>query len=490
MPRAKVLAHTILTPGHTSPFLSVLIELQRRGFVVTLCANTSAESVPEQIAGVRLRGIRWRQPPEPVPNDQGRRAAERVWLDNLARTGEPLADTLGLLLPEERPDFLLIDPMLWGAMVAAEASGLSWASLSYTPLTIRGRGLDVRGPGLRPARGPIGRFWHRLVDCGVRISLSRSLEIVNALRVKRGLGLLADFRDRYLTAPLIIAATAEPFEYPRSDWPSSLVFVGPLVWEPDVDIPAWLGELDERPLILLAGSTVPEYRSAGTWIRRVFEALADEPVQVVATLPTDEVPTPVPGNCFVAPFVPHRHLLPRAKCVICHGGYGITGKALAAGVPVVAIPHALDRFEVARRVEVARAGVMLSERRLTRQRVKAAVRTAIARKPGAARIAEAFRNAGGPRAAADAIESLLGAPAASRVQHFEDATQLPRTDQTARRSQEVCSATYTQEQNARRGREVHGQRPFEENGTLHSEQEKQNERHEIIPLLDLPGRQE
>lgn len=403
---AKVLAHTVLAPGHTYPFLSVLIELQRRGFSVTMGVSTSAESVPERIAGVRVTGMRWHAP-ERVPTNQGRRAAERVWLHNLARTGEPLADTLGRMLAEERPDFLLIDPMLWGAMVAAEASGLPWASLSHNPLSIRGRGLDVRGPGRRPARGPLGRFRDRVVDFAVRMSSSRSLEMVNALRVKHGLGPLADFRDRYLAAPLIIAATAEPFEYPRSDWPSSLAFVGPLVWEPAADEPEWLDELGERPLVLLVGSTETEYRTASTWIRKVFEALADEPVRVVATLPTDEVPEPVPNNVLVKRFVPHRHLLARAMCVICHGGYGITAKALAAGVPVLAIPLVLDRFEVARRVDVAGAGVMLSERHLTRERVKAAVRTTIARKAGAERIAEAFRRAGGSAAAADAIESVL-----------------------------------------------------------------------------------
>ena len=402
----KVLAHTILCPGHVYPFLAVLTELQGRGFAVTLCVNTPAESAPEQIESVPVRGIRW-HPPVRVPTNQGRRAAERVWLDNVARTGEPLANALDQLVAEERPDFLLIDPTLWGAMVAAEAGGLPWASLSHNPLSIRGRGLDVRGPGLGPPRSPIEHCWHRVVDFGLRVSFVRSLDMVNSLRAKRGLGTLADFRDRYLTAPLIIAATAEPFEYPRADWPHSLVFVGPLVWEPLAKRPDWLDELDERPVLLLVGSTV-EDRTAGAWIGKVFEALADESVQVVATLPTDEVPQPVPSNFFVTPFVPHRYILPRVQCVICHGGYGITAKALMAGVPVVAIPlRALDRVEVARRVEVAGAGVMVVERGLTAERLKAAVRTAIACKAGAERIAEAFRGAGGAGAAADAIESLL-----------------------------------------------------------------------------------
>ncbi len=410
----KVIAHTIFAPGHTYPFLSILTELQRRGCAVKLCVDTPATSVPSKMGGVpvrRMRGATF----ESIPTRQRRKEAERVWLANLARSGQPTADTLEQLVVCERPDFLLIDPMLWGSMIAAEASGLPWASLAHNPLTLRGRGLDIRGPGLRPARGPVGWLRDRIVDLGLRASMFRPLGMVNALRAKRGLEPFADFRDRYLAAPLIIAATVEPFEYPRDDWPPSLVFVGPLTWEPEAHEPIWLRRLDERPLLLLAGSTVPEYKTAGKWVSVVFEAFANEPVHVVATLPTDEVPKNVPHNFFITPFLSHRDLLPRAACVICHGGYGITTKALAAGVPVVAIPLALDRFEVARRVEVAGAGVMLLERQLTPARLKTAVRTAIARRAGAEQVAEMFRRCGGARAAVDAIESQLRTTGARTV---------------------------------------------------------------------------
>ena len=52
-------------------------------------------------------------------------------------------------------------------------------------------------------------------------------------------------------------------------------------------------------------------------------------------------------------------VLDRAVCVVCHAGMGITQKALAHGVPVVAVPFGRDQPEVARRVEVAGAGVRL-----------------------------------------------------------------------------------------------------------------------------------
>lgn len=51
-------------------------------------------------------------------------------------------------------------------------------------------------------------------------------------------------------------------------------------------------------------------------------------------------------------FVPHEAVLERAACVVCHGGMGITQKALAAEVPVVVVPFGRDQVETARRVEL------------------------------------------------------------------------------------------------------------------------------------------
>src|SRR5204862_6558820 len=93
--------------------------------------------------------------------------------------------------------------------------------------------------------------------------------------------------------------------------------------------------------------------------------------------------------------------------VVCHGGHGITVKALAAGVPVCAIPFCRDQFDVARRVEVSGAGMRLHHRRLTSKRLRAAVEETMTKRPGAERLAAAFADAGGPKAAAAAVEELL-----------------------------------------------------------------------------------
>ena len=58
---------------------------------------------------------------------------------------------------------------------------------------------------------------------------------MNPLRAEIGLPPVRTIEDVYLAASAVIAYTAEPFEYPRSDWPAKLTLVGPGLWEPPAD---------------------------------------------------------------------------------------------------------------------------------------------------------------------------------------------------------------------------------------------------------------
>ncbi len=51
-----------------------------------------------------------------------------------------------------------------------------------------------------------------------------------------------------------IAFTAEPYEYPRRDWPASVRLVGPGTWEPPSEPPEWLAK-ETRPMVLVTAST-------------------------------------------------------------------------------------------------------------------------------------------------------------------------------------------------------------------------------------------
>ena len=173
--------------------------------------------------------------------------------------------------------------------------------------------------------------------------------------------------------------------------------VGPGTWDLPSKTPDWLDKLEK--LVLVTCST--ELQNDGKLAQTTLDTLAEEDVNVLVTTagvnPSTLAPPP---NARVVKFLPHGPVLERAVCVVCHGGMGITQKALAAGVPVCVVPFGGDQLEV------AGAGTRLPAARLRTDRLRTAIREARNKKAGAERIASAFAVAGGPRTAVDALERL------------------------------------------------------------------------------------
>ena len=309
-------------------------------------------------------------------------------------------------MEEERPDALLVDVNTWGAMAAAETSGLPWATWCPYFLPIPSREAPPFGLGLPPARGPLGRWRDGVLRPLLFGAYNRLAPDLDAVRAGLGAPPLGDLTAAMVRAPLMLYLTAEPFEYPRSDWPRSVRLVGPGIWDPPAEPPAWLEDL-KKPLVLVTLST--EFQNDGKLADAALEALAEEDLSVVVTTagvgPSRFV---TPPNARVVKFLPHGPVLERAACVVCHGGMGITQKALASGVPVCVVPFGRDQMDVARHVEVSGAGTRLPASRLRPDRLRAAVRAAMGKGAGAERVAAAFAEAGGPVAAADALEDSLG----------------------------------------------------------------------------------
>jgi UDP:flavonoid glycosyltransferase YjiC (YdhE family) len=157
--------------------------------------------------------------------------------------------------------------------------------------------------------------------------------------------------------------------------------------------------------VLVTGSS--ERQDDRAILESTLQGLADDDVFVVATSPAEDPDTFEAGpNARVERFLPHDPILDRAVAVVCHGGMGITQRALAKGVPVCVVPFGRDQLEVARRVERAGAGVRLTPKSLGPESIRDAVRETVGLADGAERIARAFEEAGGDEHAADLIESL------------------------------------------------------------------------------------
>jgi UDP:flavonoid glycosyltransferase YjiC (YdhE family) len=137
----------------------------------------------------------------------------------------------------------------------------------------------------------------------------------------------------------------------------------------DIELPPGDG-----PLVLVAPSTAqdPEMRL----VRASLEALAEEPVRVVATTnrPGAGAGLEAPANAVVVDWLSYSQVMPLAALVVCHGGHGTVARALGAGVPVLCCPHVGDMAENGARVAWAGAGLMVPWRLGGRRSLRAAAR--------------------------------------------------------------------------------------------------------------------
>lgn len=403
----RVLAYTSPARGHLTPMMGPLLEMHGRGAEVHV--RTLAASV-ESVRAAGLAAAPISPAIEAVVHDDHE---ARVQLTSgarsfatLRRRAEHEVPDLEAALAEVRPDVVVVDSTTFGAKALAEREGLRWAVSQPSLLEEAAADGTPFGLGVRPLGPPLGPLRDRALGVLADGFDRRSrLPAVNAGRRAAGLPPLAraaEFRHR---APLTIYYTAEPLDYPR-DLPPSVVMVGPSLWDPAPEDDAVELPTDDRPLVLVGCSS--EFQDDGAIAAAALAGLRDRYRLVVTTAGVDPASLGDPGDAVVARFLPHVPILRQADVVVCHGGMGITQKALAFGVPVCVVPWGRDQLDVAAHIVAAGAGTRVSRRRLSPTRLATAVEEALACRDGAARVKAGFEATGGVATAADRLEALAG----------------------------------------------------------------------------------
>ncbi len=281
------------------------------------------------------------------------------------------AVSLAPLLEELRPDVVVNDILTLAPALAAEKAGVPWATLIPHVYPEHEAGLPFFAfGGARLPRTALGRWlWtapRPLLEAGLR----QGREELNGEREKAGLPRTERFHGG-TSDGLAMVATLPQLEYPRH-WPTHVHVTGPMEFETpyeDVELPE-----GEGPLVLVAPSTAqdPECRL----VRVALEALADEPVRVLATtnghMPREGIE--VPGNARLYGWLRYSQAMAAADLVVCHGGHGTVARALGAGVPVLCCPAVGDMAENGARVGWAGVGLALPWRLLGRGSLRVAVR--------------------------------------------------------------------------------------------------------------------
>ena len=260
---------------------------------------------------------------------------------------------------QRRPaDVVVGNFFVFGAQIAAEAEGVPFAFLVSNLLSFRGSGTPPLGPGLKPARGPLGRARDAALNRVMARLFDKGLDQLNEVRRANGLEPIASVLENFERADRLLLMTSSAFEYESFTPPPNVRLVGPRL-----DDPAWVGSwtppAGDEPLVLVGmSSTFMDHADA---LQRAATALAGLPVRgLVTTGPAIPVETiDAPANVTVVERAPHSEVLRHAKVIVTHAGHGTVLKALAAGVPVVAMPLGRDQLDNAARVVHHGAGLRL-----------------------------------------------------------------------------------------------------------------------------------
>lgn len=330
LPAVKVLVVSLPLGGHISPLVPLIRELVTGGDEVVVATGAEAAPIVER-SGARLAkagsGIpaafeRLAQRTRGKPGDGI--APERINHYFVPRVfGEILLDDMiedvVAAGRDLQPDLVLFEGYTFAGPLAAELLGVPGVTHMVGPLLDR-EILDLANDAV----SPIWRMFGRDVPGAAGLHRDITLEVCPP-----------SLERRQLPSGRSLAMRPVP-----------LALIPPVA--------------TTRPVVYVTFGTF--FSTNLEPFRVVLDALAGEPIDVVATVGEQQDPAglgPIPSNTRVERFIPQAELLPSCAAVVHHGGAGTTFGALSHGLPQLIIPQGADNFEHAAMCETAGASLTL-----------------------------------------------------------------------------------------------------------------------------------
>jgi MGT family glycosyltransferase len=420
---ASFIFATFPVSGHVNPLLPIARELVERGHDVRWYTT------PRFRRAVEGAGARYVPYHDATPIDE--ESLSHFWPDRpkagLRQLQYDLKMFINLIpgqlrdleaeLARETADVIVGDNASGVCHFLRERTGIPWAVVGVTVLSIPRRDVAPFGLALRPSSTLLGRLRNKALQTLVDDVIFRGAN-QRFRDIRHELGMPAYRRSMFDAArdsDLFLQTSVPSFDYPRTDLPPQLHFIGASIPQPPSDWtpPRWWRDLDGRRQVVLVtqGTINNDYDEL---VRPAIRALANEDVLVVVTTgsrPASDLGIDLPENVRVERFIPYAHLMPKVELLLTNGGYGSIQIALAHGVPIVAIGKTEEKPEIANRVAHAGVGVGLKVRKPSEFQIRTAVREVLDNPYYHAR-AEALRyemnGLDATRTGADLLEELTG----------------------------------------------------------------------------------
>ena len=359
--------------GHLHPLLGIALELAPSHTVRVLSTPGTMHEVHacglhgRALLGAadeaRLEAIS--NPRQTIGHHPGRLLEQfRATLDVLASARVAL-ETL-YADADQRPDLVIADFTLPIAGIVAARHGVPWWTSLPSPCVLETR----RGPpaylgGLRPIRGPVGRWRDgagRALVRGFKGSVAR-------LERKRltALGLGAVYRDdgteQVYSPGCILALGLESFEF-GCGWPAAVHFVGPRLLTPPGHALAPTFREGRRHVLVTCGTHLAHRRAAFAAAAATLARMRPDLEVHVSAGQVPKIGDPscndeplgdrtvdnAPANLVRLPWVDYARHVRRYDAVVHHGGAGILWHCLANAVPAIVVPVDYDQPDHAARL--------------------------------------------------------------------------------------------------------------------------------------------
>lgn len=232
--------------------------------------------------------------------------------------------------------------------------------------------------GLKPARTMIDRLVHRIVRTLLYRTMRPGVEAYNRVLASEGLPAVAvaDWFDlSHRCATYFFQSGVPGFDYPHTDLPANVKFVGPVLpYRRGGALPVQLEKALQRyqRVIVISQGTV-DNTDAEKLIAPALEALKGGSHLAIATTGgknTAELRRRYPEtNVIIEDFVEFDLLFERTDLFICNGGYGSILLALSKGVPVLSAGVREGKNDINARIDYFGVGINLKTERPTAEKI-------------------------------------------------------------------------------------------------------------------------
>ncbi|WP_255507347.1 macrolide family glycosyltransferase [Mycolicibacterium sp. 018/SC-01/001] len=390
-PRLHILVVAASAPSHMYPHLAVVRELVDRGHRVSYAVGGHLSSLvdPTGAEVVACTSVLPGAPGAPAGFDDDPVAGMRIFLDEAIHVLPQLRDTFD----SEPPDLVLYDIGGMAGPVAAALWGAPAAQLSPSEVAWDGYDEDMASVLDPLMKSPSGVDYRQTFERWLATE-GTMLTVEDVTGVPRRCLVLI---------PRIMQRNADRVS-------DRYRFVGPCLDPRREDPGDWTPPAGDGPLALLALGTA--YTDRPDIYRAAIDGLDGTgwrlTIAIGSKTSADDL-GPVPAWVQIQTTVPQPAVLARADAFITHAGMGSCSEALWFGVPMVALPQAVDQPANADRLEEIGVGRHLRSpapdaREIGEAVLSVASDPAIRRRLGA--VSDEVRAQGGPGRAADAADDV------------------------------------------------------------------------------------